>query len=273
MAQAAALLTGCLFNGASFAQEDAATPAPKDHVLFVGTDLAVKEGNESYPVVGAKKDSLQIEKGRGFSSVRLGQGANIKVSRGVKLSSLSATISDIQTESVDRASARAQLAAMHTSMALIGEALDQDDRRHGVVTYLSAVAINPYAATGAGVSRANLDEIQASASASYIGALPEIERSTSSVSTFLAQKLQTAPVNDEVTLDASELPGLRLPSGSDVIGSAFDSLSPASSSLNANVPSGTGGTAEVELTFNVSSPVPLDRAYIVVVANYASSSK
>src|SRR6266540_2247638 len=117
--QVAAILTGFVLNSAVLPQATAAiSSGAKDHVLFVGTDLAVKEGSEFYHVVGAKKDSLQIEKSRHLADVRLGQGANIRVTRGVKLSSLSATIDNVRTASVDRAAARAQIEAMKTSMMM-----------------------------------------------------------------------------------------------------------------------------------------------------------
>jgi hypothetical protein len=266
-AQTAAILTGLVLNCAALPQTTPeVSPVPKDHVLFVGTDLAVKEGKEFYHVVGAKKDALQIEKGRQLAEVRLGQGANIKVSRGVKLSSLSATISDLRTESVDRASARAQLAAMQASMALQDATRDTEDRLHGNMTALSAVAVSE----NAPISRANLDAIQASSSAAYVSALPQLDQLSTASSDLLIQYLmQTDLTDDEVTLDASALPGLKTLGGSP--SSDFRPSGSANTrSLRSNASS---GTAEVELTFTVSSPAPLDHAYIVVVANYGSSHK
>jgi hypothetical protein len=272
--QATAILIGLVLNCAASPQATAeVSSAPKDHVLFVGTDLAVKEGKEFYHVVGAKKDTLQVAKGHRISEVRLGQGANIRVSRGVKLSNLSATISNIQTESVDRVSARAQLAAMQSAMALDDNARDQEDRLHGNMMMLSAVAIDPQPDRPnmrAYISRGNLDAMQASASASYIGALPDLDRMSSAASTLLTQnQMRVDPIDDEITLDASALPGLKLLGGSDVGGSGI-SGSTSNSLSQGNV---STSTAEVELTFEVSSPAQLEHAYIVVVANYGSSSK
>ncbi|HEV8408033.1 MAG TPA: hypothetical protein VGQ34_08870, partial [Sphingomicrobium sp.] len=243
-------------------------------MLFVGTDLSVKEDGTFYHVVGAKKDALQIEKDHRLAEVRLGQGANVKVSRGVKLSSLSATISNIQTESIDRASARAQLAAMQASMLLTDEAGDQEDRLHGHMTLLSAVAVRSGAGSGAtfgaDVTAGNLKAQQVAAAASYTDALPQLNQLTTSASTFLSQTLNRPdPIDDEVTIDASALPGLKLLGGPDLNGSAPGGSANGSLEQH-NVPN---GTAEVELTFDVSSPTPLDHAYIVVVANYGSLSK
>jgi hypothetical protein len=273
-AQAAAILIGFVLNCAALPQ---ATPevssAPKDHVLFVGTDLAVKQGKEFHHVVGAKKDALQIEQGGRLTEVRLGQGANVKVSRGVKLSSLSATISDVRTESIDRASARAQLVAMQNSMALQSESLDEQDRLHGRMVLLSATAVymGPNRVLiGPEISAENMMLQRKEALDAYTNELPQLDELATAANTLLNQSLMSAdPIDDEVTLDASALPGLKL------LGDSASSDSSLSGSANKNLlrNNTAGRTAEVELTFNVSSPTPLDHAYVVVVANYGSSSK
>jgi len=244
----------------------------KDHVLFVGTDLAVKEGNEFCHVVGAKKGSVQIEKGHRLAEVRLGPGANIKVSRGVKLSRLSATISDVRAESIDHASARAQLAAMQASMVLTADASDRADLLQGKMTLLSATGVNmgPGHPVGAEISDANLKVLQGAAASDYRASLPKLDELTSSLSTHLVQNFAHGDtLDDEVTLDASALPGLKLLGDSASNDSTLSgSANPALSQANVSA-----GSTEVELTFNVSSPTPLDHAYIVVVANYGSTNK
>jgi hypothetical protein len=272
---AAALLLPAL---ATFVLSAVAAPAAKDHILFVGTDLAVGEDGAFYPVVGATKDTLKIDKDHRMEEVRTGKGANIRINRGVKLSSLSATIADVKMESVDRAAARAQLAAMQSMIMLQQESDDQADRLHGRMTLLSAVAVyrGPGATRGSEISDANVKENYQAATATYTNALPTLDQSTAAASTLLNQTIaQTAPIDDEVTLDASALPGLRLLGGSDVGGSgpggspggAGPGSSTASSFIQHNTPT---SSTEVELTFKVSSPTPLDHAYLVVVANYAS---
>jgi len=191
------------------------------------------------------------------------------------LSSLSATISNVQTESFDRESARAQLAAMQASMRLMDEAGDRVDQLHGKEMVLSAIAIRSGPGTGAprgaDVSAGNLEAARQEAKATYIAALPVLNQSNAAASTFLTQNVQAEPIDDEVTLDASALPGLRLLGGSDLGDSKGSGGSASASSfVQRNVSS---GTAEVDLTFDVSSPVPLDHAYIVVVANYSSPNK
>jgi hypothetical protein len=269
-AQAVILFIGFALNAVALSQENAVNvSATKDHVLFVGTDLSVKQDGKFYHVVGANKKTLKIEKDHALAEVRLSGGASIRINKGVKLSNLSATIGHLQTESIDRESARAQLAAMQASMALMDESGDHEDRLHGTVTLLSAVGINPDAAGGAAASRANLDAIQASASAAYISALPDLARYNSSVSTLFNQSLMQPGLDDEVTLDASALPGLHTIGGSGL----SDSGAGGSSSMSFSPTNAPSASIEVELTFDVSSPEPLDNAYIVVVANYASLSK
>jgi hypothetical protein len=119
-------------------------------------------------------------------------------------------------------------------------------------------------------TRAKLDAIQATASSAYVGVLPDVDRLKSSTSTFLNQSLmQPTVADDEVTLDASALPGLNLLGGSAV----SDSGASASASIASLQYNGPSRGSEVELTFDLSSPEPLENAYIVVVANYASPGK
>jgi hypothetical protein len=266
----ATLLVGSIFNSVASAQADVANPPDKkDHVLFVGTDLSVRQNGKFYRVVGANKKSIKIEKDHALSDVRLAGGADIRINKGVKLSNLTAKIGKIQTESIDRESARAQLAAMQASMALMDEAGDNQDRLHGRMVALSAVAINPDAAAGAAISRANLDVMQAAASASYISALPDLARMNSAVSTLLTQTIMQPKPDEDVTLDASALPGLHTIGGNGL----SESGSGSSTSISLSQPSAPSASTEVELTFELSSPEPLENAYIVVVANYASPNK
>ena len=264
--QTVTLLVGFVLNAIVLPQANAASSSlTKGHVLFVGTDLSVKQDGKFYRVVGATRKTLKIEKDHASADVRLSDGANIRINKGVKLSNLSATIGNLQTESVDRESARAQLAAMQASMALMSEAGDREDRVHGRMTLISGVAIHESAT----ISRANLDEMQAGLKAAYVDALPIVEQSTASASTLFNQSLMQSGVEDEVTLDASALPGLHTIGGNGL----GDSGAGGATSLSFSKTSAPSASTEVELTFEVSSPEPLENAYIVVVANYASPTK
>lgn len=252
--------------------------ATKDHFLFVGTDLSVKQDGKFYRVVGANKKSLKVEKDHTVTDVRLTGGANIRINKGVKLSNRSATIGNVQMESSDREAARAQLAAMQASMILEDKARTQADRSHGRVLQANLIA-SPWDPSSDDKSlnnsisqRTREDNVaaQQAASVSYADALPKLEQATASVSTFLSQNLNLGGNgDDEVSLDATALPGLNLLGGSSI----GESGSSGSASVALSQTSAPSGGTEVELTFDVSSPVPLDNAYIVVVASYASLSK
>jgi hypothetical protein len=273
VAHGAAFFAMLISHPLAWADDPPATPAAaKDHVLFVGTDLSVKQDEKFYKVVGATKKALKIEKDHSIKDVRLSGAPSVKINKGVKLSNRSATISKVQTESVDRVSAKAQLAAMQASMALSDEWGDNEDRLHGKMTLLSAVAINrgPNATRGSDVTAAGLEAQQAEARANYLAALPNLDNLTTVTSTMLIDNIMHGdPIDDEVTLDASALPGLNLMGGAQL----GDGGSSGSSSVDISKGNVATGNAEVELTFDVSSPEPLENAYIVVVANYASLTK
>lgn len=206
----------------------AASPASdgKDHVLFVGTDLSIKQDGQFYHVARANKDSFLIERDHALKEVRGSQASEIKVTRGVKLSSLSASIDNLKTESVDRVAARAQLAAMHEQSLLSDQAGDTADRLHGEMVRASAVALDPNAMGGYGAVGAAASASQQAATASaYADALPGLQSNIAAASTFFFEKSQRSE------------------------------------------------TAEVELTFDVSSPEPIENAYLVVVANYTGGDK
>lgn len=250
----------------------------KDHVLFVGTDLSVKQDGKFYSVVGATKKSVKIEKDHRVADVRLSKGANIRINKGVKLSNLSATIANVQMESTDREAARAQLAAMQASMMLEDEARSQADRLQGKMLQANSIANpwDPYSEDGFlnnSLSKRTREDIvaaQQEATVSYADALPKLDQSTASASTFLSENLNLGGIgDDELTLDASSLPGLILTGGAKL----GDSGSSGGSNIDISKGNVATGTAEVELTFEVSSPEPLENAYIVVVANYASLTK
>jgi hypothetical protein len=180
------------------------SPEGKDHVLFVGTDLSVKQDGQFYHVVRATKDSFLVERDHAIKEVRGSQAAEIKVTRGVKLSSLSATIDNFKTDSVDRAAAQAQFAAMHEQILMTDAAGDTADRIHGRMIVDSTVAVNPsstaaYATpNGPPVGRApvTLD--------AYADALTGLQSNISAASTFYFEKNQRSDsAGVELSFDVS----------------------------------------------------------------------
>jgi hypothetical protein len=220
---AASLFTGFVFSAVAATPNPAPDAPPKDHVLFVGTDLAVKQDGQYYRVIRATKDALLIERDHGVTEMRRFDGAEIRVTRGVKLSNLSATIDKLRTDSVDRAAARAQFDAMHEQIMLTDQANTTADRLHGEMIRAGSVAVDPNAAMGS--AAASVEANKAATTAAYVNALPALESNVSAASTFFFEKTQRSE------------------------------------------------TAEVALSFELSSPEPIENAYLVVVANYTAGDK
>ena len=203
--------------------------APKDYVLFVGTDLAIKQGGRFYPVVGATVDSYQIERDGTEQTIRNIRDAKIKISRGVKLSNCSAAITDLKTESIDRAAAGSRFEAMKAAMQLNDAAADGMDRLQGGITSANSVGI------------------------SYDPNSPNNPRGAKETSDAI-QANQAAAVDNY---------------GRGVAG--LQSMADAANTqFNARLAG--GHPTEVELSFDVSSPEPLEHAYVVVIASYGSGS-
>ena len=226
-----ATLAGVLLSGLGFLtlagpRASAAIAGPKDHVLFVGTDLAVKEGGAFYQVVGATRDALKIEKDHRLENVRLDQGASVRISKGVKLSNLSATIGNLRTDSVDRVAAKAQLAAMRTMMVMTDMASDSEDSlQSGIILADQGTSINPDLTFDPKGTREWIASVRGGARDAYSNGIPDLHRMADEGSTHLRESLARK------------------------------------------------GEPEVELTFDVSSPEPIEHPYLIVVANYASEAK
>ncbi|HVU23272.1 MAG TPA: hypothetical protein VHE13_04045 [Opitutus sp.] len=221
-----AVLLGLVGTSAALVPCSAAdSKKPEDHVLFVGTNLALKEDGKFYHIVGANKDSLTIQKDLGTAEVHKPNGADVRVDKGVKLSNVSATISDVKTESVDRASAQVQLQALKGYMYLIEEASMAEDRLHG-------------------------DLIRAQ----YFG-----DRTVDSFHGDTGDHGSVVDVAMRKYVQA--LPGLE------------SLMAEASSTMVQNITRPQISSPEVELTFNVSSPVRLLHPYVIVVASYAADNQ
>ena len=135
MKSGAALLAAALLSAVVPSLRAAEGPAaePKPYTLFVGVDLAVQQDGTFHPVVGATGRGLLVESGGQNKEVASDQAGNLRISRGVKLSTATATIANVRTESVDREAARAQLEAFQSYVAMATVAGDAYDRAAGEV--------------------------------------------------------------------------------------------------------------------------------------------
>lgn len=163
----------------------------KDHVLFVGTDLSIKQDGTFYHVARATKDSFLIERDHTVQEVRGSKASEIKVTRGVKLSSLSATIDNMKTDSVDPVAAQAQFAAMREQSILTDQAGDAADRLHGQMVLANAIALNPDAAGGYGRTGAEAAAAhQREATDAFANGISLVDSNIASASTFFLEKTQ-----------------------------------------------------------------------------------
>lgn len=132
-----ALLAAAVFSlGAGLPAGRAQTPAPepKDQTLFVGMDLALPRDGEFYRVVGATPKGFVVQAKRQQLEVPFAKAADLRITKGVKLSNLSATVSKVKTENFNRAAAREQFRAMNTYMLVNDIASQASDRAQGELT-------------------------------------------------------------------------------------------------------------------------------------------
>ncbi len=205
------------------ARADTPASAPKDHILFVGLNLAVKDNGKYVPVVGATNRALEFVANHQLKQVALRDAGDIRISRGVKLSALTATIGNMRTDSVNRAAARAQLDAMHGAMAMMDEAAMSRDRAVAEMT--------------------NADLQGGSNQPDPRDAANRTEPAATSAMRDIANMLPGADAN---IANASSF--------------MIDDMAP------------NPALGEVELSFEVSAPRPLEQAYLVVIADYASTT-
>jgi hypothetical protein len=201
--------------------------APKDHVLFVGTDIEIKQGDRYYPVIGATENSFLIERGQGVQAVGNIRDVKLQVKRGVKLSNRSAELANVRMESIDRAAGDARFEAMKASMQMDNVSADGMDLLQGAVTAANSVGVfydpnSPNNVRGAAETAAAIQANKAAA----------IDRLGNGAAGLMSQSAAANTLANEGLVP-------RRPT-------------------------------EVELSFDVSSPEPLDHAYVVVIANYES---
>ncbi len=203
---------------------EAPASAPKDYTLFVGVDLAVQQGDGFQHVVGATDRALVIEAGGQLKEVPQSDANMIRISKGVKLSTVTATIANVKTDSVDRAAARAQFDAMRAYVILNDQASERQDFLQGAIlaVQFSGGDLPPSGMDpgGAPPPPTTSDAIKA-----YADALPGLDQNVTAASTLF-----------------------------------FKDMSERSAPT-------------VELTFDVTSPQPLEQAYLIVVAEFAANDK
>lgn len=104
------------------------TSASAPYVLFVGMNLEVSEGGKFLPVTGAATNRVEVQQNHQAKQIELRKAEAIRITRGVKLSTLKASVADLQ---VDQQARAASMEALQASMAVMGEYQDQMQRQLG----------------------------------------------------------------------------------------------------------------------------------------------
>lgn len=99
----------------------------KDHYLFVGADVAISLNGDYRPVVGAGNRSFIVNANGRSREVHRSQALAVRVSRGVKLSTLCASITQVDANTTSDRAAAEQMENLHSAMALTAMAEDQKD--------------------------------------------------------------------------------------------------------------------------------------------------
>jgi len=188
-----------------------ATPdpaAPKDHVLFVGTELAVKQGGKYYPVVGATANSFEIDREQSVQTVKNIREVKIQVSRGVKLSNRSAEISGMKVEAVDRAAEREKFEAMKSAMQMDNVAADGTDLLQGGIISAGAVGIaydpnSPSTPRGVKETYEAIQANKAAAVDSYVHGVNGLDTLSAAATNQLNNPVTANPTAVEVSFDVS----------------------------------------------------------------------
>jgi hypothetical protein len=132
----ASLFTAVITLGAGLAVSRAQAPTTesKDQTLFVGMDLALPRDGEFCRVVGATSKGFIVQARRQRLEVPFANASELRITKGVKLSSLSATVSKVKTENFSRAAAKEQFRAMNTYVLMNDLASQAADRAQGELT-------------------------------------------------------------------------------------------------------------------------------------------
>lgn len=130
----------------------------KPYSVFVGTDLAVHDALGRNPVIGAEKHTLIVRQKGAPKKVPIDGIKGLQFERGVKLSTLSAEVSDLKVSFSNQAAAQAWFEATSVQIALQNRAVESRDRALGEFARASNVGI-PVGDDPMGVKQAARDHI------------------------------------------------------------------------------------------------------------------
>ena len=121
-------LSDPLVSSTSYAAGDA---GPKDHSLFVGQDVKVLVNGEYQPVIGAGRRSFVVEDNHRAREIYTNKAKSVRVTRGLKPSTLSASITSLNVTSSSDQETRAGLESMQNAIAIANDGQDRADYAQG----------------------------------------------------------------------------------------------------------------------------------------------
>lgn len=121
--------------------ENAPTAENKPYSVFVGTDLAVHDTLGRNPVIGAEKHTLIVRQKGTAKKVPIDGIKGLQFERGIKLSTLSAEVSNLKVSFSSQAAARAWFEATNVQIALQTRAVESRDHAMGEFARAANVGI------------------------------------------------------------------------------------------------------------------------------------
>ena len=257
---------------------------PNDYALIVGSDFTVVKDGETHRVVGAGDRTFIADFGKKTRELPLRELKDIQISRGLKLTNLSAKIDGFSvTMSSDAANAEV-FEATQTAMALrdaveiqrdklLGQGLEAELASAGTPSSESKIF-------GAATSRANADASMQAALQNMTSNIDSMLSSTRFAEDMMIESGSTvANAGDGIEL-VPEITATQV-----VLN--ITGQSPASPARGADAKSvagadatekasrrvrdlGGGRSDRLDLDFEISAPEPLDSAYVVVVTEYTA---
>lgn len=260
---------------------ETSAPAPTFH-LFAGSDISVRVDGEYRPVVAADEGSFSVRTSQKVENVALRKVTDVQVQSRLRLTNLAAQITEVSAVQSSDAARREQFRAMSDAQGTAGASSVDRDRGYAEFTRAGQVAeyakIHTYAPHDQDSEKFKQD-LANNANMEGNRALQSGLASSTNQLNQASAILNRAVVNNpnpgrEVTI-TPELS--RNGAGAAEVKATATTPSaataPAASTARIVVPKhlvdeGDGNSDRIDVTFDVSSPQPLENAYAVLITDF-----
>lgn len=110
-------------------------PSEKDHHLFIGDNTTVLVDGEYRPIIGAGNRSFIVDVNGKPREVHTDRATGVRVNRGLKLSTVSADITGLKITTASDREAAEQMRSLQNSLAVSSAAQDRQDYLQGHAVY------------------------------------------------------------------------------------------------------------------------------------------